>query len=145
MSESRRAAAATIRLANIEEPVASLAGCERLRGEFGVPVSTHCYDLDAISAYPLIDSVVSDIHLHGGEDPLTMAHLQALRAIDSQLPKDADRSAIEWATQTLVAKRQTFSITVDESAHYAGGYQGRKLARGVDRGIAVTSLPIFSD
>ena len=58
--------AAEARLANIEEPVASLAGCERLRGEFGVPVSTHCYDLDAVSAYPLIDSVVSDIHLHGG-------------------------------------------------------------------------------
>ena len=53
-------------IANIEEPVASLAGCERLRGEFGVPVSTHCFDLDAISAYPLIDAVVSDIHLHGG-------------------------------------------------------------------------------
>ena len=54
------------RLANIEEPVTSLAGCERLRREFGVPVSTHCYDLDAVGAYPLIDSVVSDIHLHGG-------------------------------------------------------------------------------
>ena len=59
---------AETRLANIEEPVASLAGCERLRGEFGIPVSTHCFDLDAVSAYPLIDSVVSDIHLHGGID-----------------------------------------------------------------------------
>jgi len=65
-----------------------------------------------------------DIHVHGGEDPLTTAHLQALRAVDSRLPKEADRSAIEWATMTLVAKRQPFSITVGDSAHYAGGYQG---------------------
>lgn len=65
-----------------------------------------------------------DIHVHGAEDALTTAHLQALRAVDSRLPKEADRSAIEWATLTLIAKRQPFSITVDESAHYAGGYRG---------------------
>jgi len=57
---------AEARLANIEEPVAGLGAVERLRGEFGVPVSTHCVDLDALSRYPGIDSVVSDPQLMGG-------------------------------------------------------------------------------
>ena len=40
----------------------------RLRREFGVPVSTHCTDLDALKAYPEIDSMVSDPLLQGGID-----------------------------------------------------------------------------
>ena len=55
-----------VRLANVEEPVAGLAETARLRAEFGVPVSTHCFDLDAVACHPGIDSVVSDIQLHGG-------------------------------------------------------------------------------
>ena len=54
------------RLANIEEPVAGLGPTERIRTEFGVPVSTHCIDLDALARYPGIDSVVSDSQLLGG-------------------------------------------------------------------------------
>ena len=60
------AGVADVRLANFEEPVASLAHTSRLRREFGVPVSTHCIDLDAIAAHPAIDSVVSDPSLLGG-------------------------------------------------------------------------------
>lgn len=53
-------------LSNIEEPMAALADVERLRREFGVPVSTHCPNLDALQPYPMIDAVVSDLNYHGG-------------------------------------------------------------------------------
>jgi len=53
-------------LANVEEPMPALADVERLRKEFGVPVSTHCPNLDALRPYPMIDSVVSDLNYHGG-------------------------------------------------------------------------------
>lgn len=56
-------------LANIEEPTESLGDMARLRREFDVEVSTHCWHLDALIPYPEIDSVVSDIHLHGGIAP----------------------------------------------------------------------------
>ena len=62
---------AEARLANIEEPAASLSMTERLRSEFPVPVSTHCVDLDAIAHYPLIDAVVADPQLLGGIAALT--------------------------------------------------------------------------
>lgn len=54
------------RIANFEEPVRELADMEALRGQFDVPVSTHCINLDALRHYPRIDGVVSDLHLHGG-------------------------------------------------------------------------------
>jgi glucarate dehydratase len=54
------------RLANVEEPVATLAEMERLRRDFGVPISTHCTDFDALGAYPLIEGVVGDLHGDGG-------------------------------------------------------------------------------
>jgi glucarate dehydratase len=57
---------ASARLANIEEPVDNLAALERLRRDFGVPVSTHCTDFDALRAYPLIDSVVGAVDCQGG-------------------------------------------------------------------------------
>ena len=68
VEQARRflAGAAGARVANIEEPVAGLSFVGRLRTEFGVPVSTHCIDLDALSAHPAIDSVVSDPSLLGG-------------------------------------------------------------------------------
>ncbi|MBK7473576.1 MAG: mandelate racemase/muconate lactonizing enzyme family protein [Burkholderiales bacterium] len=53
-------------LANIEEPVEDLAGIEQVRRDFGVPVSTHCTDFDALRAYPLIDSVVGAVDCQGG-------------------------------------------------------------------------------
>jgi len=53
-------------LANVEEPVATLAGMEDLRREFGVPISTHCADCETLRHYPLIDAVVGDFHLNGG-------------------------------------------------------------------------------
>ncbi len=55
-----------VRLANIEEPVASLAEMEEIRDRTGVPVSTHCYDADALARYPLIDAMVVDPQLVGG-------------------------------------------------------------------------------
>ena len=64
-----------IPLANFEEPVESLSDMAELRKEFGIPVSTHCFQLDALLSYPEIDSVVSDIHLHGGVSG-TLAFIQ---------------------------------------------------------------------
>lgn len=55
-----------IGLANIEEPVQGLGATARLRREFGIPVSTHCTDLDAVAAHPEIDSVVGDLQILGG-------------------------------------------------------------------------------
>lgn len=53
-------------LTDVEEPVASLAEMQRLRNDFGVPVSTHCTDVEKIAHYPAIDSVVGDINVDGG-------------------------------------------------------------------------------
>lgn len=53
-------------LAWIEEPVASLAGMQRLRADFGVPVSTHCTDLEKLQGFPPIDGIVGDINVDGG-------------------------------------------------------------------------------
>lgn len=55
-----------VRLANIEEPVASLADMEEIRDRTGIPVSTHCYDADTLARYPLIDAMVIDPQLVGG-------------------------------------------------------------------------------
>ena len=68
------------RLANVEEPTEALSDMERLRREFPVEVSTHCWHLDALIPYPAIDSVVSDIHLHGGVEP-TLAFIGRVRAM----------------------------------------------------------------
>ncbi|MBM3517642.1 MAG: hypothetical protein FJX56_07130 [Alphaproteobacteria bacterium] len=53
-------------LANLEEPVARLADLERIRRDYGIPVSSHCTDYEMIVHYPAIDSVVGDLHVHGG-------------------------------------------------------------------------------
>jgi len=53
-------------LANLEEPVARLADLERIRRDYRIPVSSHCTDFEMIVHYPLIDSVVGDLHVHGG-------------------------------------------------------------------------------
>ena len=64
------------RLANIEEPVESLADVERVRRDFGVPVSTHCTDLHALQAFPMIDSVVGAVDCQGGiSSTMTLATL----------------------------------------------------------------------
>jgi len=55
-----------VRLANIEEPVASLAEMEEVRERMGIPVSTHCFDADTLARYPLIDAMVVDPQLVGG-------------------------------------------------------------------------------
>jgi glucarate dehydratase len=54
------------RLSNIEEPVATLAGMEQLRRDYGIPVSCHCTDFDALRGFPSIDSAVGDLHADGG-------------------------------------------------------------------------------
>lgn len=53
-------------LADIEEPVATLEEMQRLRNDFGVPVSTHCTDVEKIKHYPAIDNLVGDINVDGG-------------------------------------------------------------------------------
>ena len=60
------AGVAGARLCNIEEPVPSLADCERLRLDFGVPVSTHCTDIEKLRNFPNIDSAVGDVNVDGG-------------------------------------------------------------------------------
>lgn len=74
------AGVADARIANVEEPVAGLGPTARLREAFGVPVSTHCIDLDAIACHPAIDSVVSDPQLLGGIGPAVeyMSRVSAL-------------------------------------------------------------------
>ena len=54
------------RLSNIEEPVPTLTEMERLRQDFGVPISSHCTDFDLLRSHPLIDSAVGDLHGDGG-------------------------------------------------------------------------------
>ena len=86
MEAARRFLAGTegLPLANIEEPVAGLGMIERLRADFGVPVSTHCIDLDALSRHPGIDSVVTDPALLGGIGPL-VDFIARVRAIDKRI------------------------------------------------------------
>ena len=86
MEAARRflAGTADLPLANIEEPVAGLGMIERLRADFGVPVSTHCIDIDALSRHPGIDSVVTDPALLGGIGPL-VEFIARVRAIDKRI------------------------------------------------------------
>jgi glucarate dehydratase len=86
-----------VRLANFEEPVSHLAGIARLREEFDVPVSTHCIDLDALSAHPAIDSVVSDLSLLGGIAPL-LSFMNGVTALGKRFWLRARwESGIGWA------------------------------------------------
>ena len=65
-------------LANIEEPVGSLAEMDRLRRDFGVPVSTHCTNYAELALSPNIDSTVGDLHGNGGiAANLTLAEIAA--------------------------------------------------------------------
>jgi glucarate dehydratase len=57
-------------LCNIEEPVAGLGFVSKIKDITGIPVSTHCIDLDALGSHPSIDSVVSDPSLLGGINSL---------------------------------------------------------------------------
>jgi glucarate dehydratase len=57
---------APARLSGCEEPVGTLAGMSVLRRDFGVPISTHCTDIEKLSAFPLIDDIVGDINADGG-------------------------------------------------------------------------------
>ena len=71
------------RLANIEEPIAGLRAIDRLRKETGVPVSTHCVDLDALACHPMIDSVVSDPSLLGGINDL-VEFISSVKALNKR-------------------------------------------------------------
>lgn len=68
MDQCRRYLDATreCHLANLEEPITRLADLERIRRDYGIPVSSHCTDFEMIVHYPLIDGVVGDLHVHGG-------------------------------------------------------------------------------
>lgn len=67
-------------ISNVEEPVASLSEMNRLRADYGIPISSHCINLDAIKPYPNIDAIVPDISLLGGIDS-TLELLAAARAL----------------------------------------------------------------
>jgi glucarate dehydratase len=72
MDSARRFIAGTrgARLANLEEPVADLGGMAALSREFSIPVSTHCFFLDALRAHPDIEGVVVEPHALGGILPM---------------------------------------------------------------------------
>ena len=70
-------------LCNIEEPVKGLGGIARIKDSTGIPVSTHCIDLDALSFHPSIDSVVSDPSLLGGISSLNN-FISSLKAINKR-------------------------------------------------------------
>lgn len=57
---------APARLDNLEEPVPDLAGMAALAREHAVPVSTHCFLLDAIRAHPDVRGIVVEPHALGG-------------------------------------------------------------------------------
>jgi glucarate dehydratase len=61
---------AAVRLDNLEEPVPDLAGMAALAREHAVPVSTHCFFLDAIRAHPEIRGIVVEPHALGGILPM---------------------------------------------------------------------------
>src|SRR5690606_15147647 len=61
---------ASARLGNLEEPVADLGQMAALSRETGVPVSTHCFQLDALRAHPDIEGVVVEPHALGGMLPM---------------------------------------------------------------------------
>ena len=84
-------------IANIEEPVLSLSDLAQLRRETSVPVSTHCYDLDALTPYPEIDAVVSDPHLHGGIDGTIELMTQIIRAGRRFWLRSSWELGISWA------------------------------------------------
>ena len=88
---------ADARLENFEEPVVSLANMQRLRSAFEVPFSTHCFDLDALAAYPAIDSVVSDVQPLGGIGP-TLEFIRQLTVMNRRFWLRAHWEAgIYWA------------------------------------------------
>lgn len=66
--EARRFLRATagVGFENVEEPVADLAEMDRLAREFGVPVSSHCFNLDALKPFDAITGTVADLHSLGG-------------------------------------------------------------------------------
>lgn len=66
--EARRFLRATrdVGFENVEEPVADLAEMNRLAREFGVPVSSHCFNLDALKPFDAITGSVADLHALGG-------------------------------------------------------------------------------
>lgn len=72
MGTARRFIAGVVpaRLDNLEEPVAELGGMAALSRETGVPVSTHCFFLDAIRAHPDIEGIVVEPHALGGILPM---------------------------------------------------------------------------
>jgi len=53
-------------LEGVEEPVALLSEMELLRRQYGVPISTHCTDLEKLKGFPLLDEIVGDINVDGG-------------------------------------------------------------------------------
>jgi glucarate dehydratase len=68
---------ASARLGNLEEPVADLGQMAALSHETGVPVSTHCFQLDAIRAHPAIEGVAVEPHALGGMLPMRAFVCQA--------------------------------------------------------------------
>jgi glucarate dehydratase len=53
-------------IVGFEEPIPTLEGMNRIGQEFGVPISTHCTDIDALRHYPFIDGVVGSLDTLGG-------------------------------------------------------------------------------
>ena len=98
---------------NFEEPVASLGEMQMLRAEFGVPMSTHCTNFEALQHYPLIDSVVADFHHEGGIAP-TLALAAVARAHHRQFWLHTYQElGISWAA------RCHFGMACPEASHPA--------------------------
>jgi L-alanine-DL-glutamate epimerase-like enolase superfamily enzyme len=87
-------------LDNVEEPCALLGDCERLRRDFGVPVSTHCTDFDALRFFPLIDGVVGAVDQQGGiEAIMTLGYIA--RSHDRRFwMRSCIELGVAWAAMT---------------------------------------------
>jgi glucarate dehydratase len=115
IGEARRliAGIVDVGILNFEEPVASLGEMQMLRAEFGVPMSTHCTNFEALQHYPLIDSVVGDFHHEAGIAP-TLALAAVARAHHRQFWLHTYQElGISWAA------RCHFGMACPEASHPA--------------------------
>ena len=85
------------RLSNIEEPCASLSDCSRIGQEFGISVSSHCMDFDAIRYHAGIDGLVGGLDAQGGISRIVELALGATALGRQYWLRSCVESGIAWA------------------------------------------------
>jgi glucarate dehydratase len=134
--------AAPFGIANIEEPVRSLHEMSALGREFGVPVSTHCLDLDLAIAFPGITSIVPDIGILGGLTQTLALMDEAARRGRGTWLRAMWELGISWAAMCHVALS---SSAITRSSQSLIDYAEDDLVQGEpwavrDGGVAVPAI-----